>query len=384
MLTEELIEKAKKISKQEVYEKTVEAFENKYTWLGKQFAEESMLSLSSWNIQNFNDPTYHGIRDQEMNWVRKAPEFRARKHLLLFWSAGFIKSSLLIKLREILSSEICGSISDVSTAAIRGSVEAGRFKAPVCLKYPYTICSEFGQLVNNSSDSSELIQKLLNILEEGRVSVSLVKVAQLLQSERERAIENYGIKFDDENNFEYKTNWVLMAGTYNKKFLKDNALESRFNIMIPTKHFDAGFTRHVCNAPAFEYPEEYALALRHHLLDDTPIDTKVYLPDEVHDAGLTMRDLSNLQSRVICMRWWGNTIKDSDIIKYAFKMKENQKSVWESEDDKVFNAVFMTPKTLNEVAKETGLSIRQVFISLKRNNGASRIIEDGKDKYVIN
>lgn len=384
MIDEQTIEKAKTITRRQVYDQVVKSFQDKYTWLGRQFAEEALLSLSSWNIQNFNDPNYVGDRDAEMNWIRTSPEYRARKHLLLFWQPGFIKSSLLLKLRDLLGNEICGSVTDVTTAAIRGSVESGRFKAPVCLKHPYTICSEFGQLVNTSSDSSELIQKLLNILEEGRVNVSLVKVAQLLESERERAKREYGVKFDDENNFEYKTNWIMLAGTYNKKFMKDNALESRFNIMVPEKRFDADFTRYVCNAPAFDFPDEYKIALRNHLLDDTPMETKVYLPDEIHEAGLTMRDLSNLQSRVICSKWWGIDISDRDMITYAFKMKENQKSVWESEDDKVFNSVFMTPKTLEEVSKETGLPIRQVFISLKRNNGANRIVEEGKDKYVIN
>ncbi len=384
MIDEELNEKVKNITRKETYYAIVKAFEDKYTWLGRQFAEEALLSLSSWNIQNFNDPKYVGDRDEEMKWVRHSPEYRARKHLLLFWQPGFIKSSLLLKLRELLGGEICGSITDVTTAAIRGSVESGRFKAPVCLKHPYTICSEFGQLINSSSDSSELVQKLLNILEEGRVNVSLVKVSQLLESERERATKEYGVTFDDENNFEYKTNWVLMAGTYNKKFLKDNALESRFNIMIPERKFDADFTRFVCSAPPFELKDEYKLALRNHLLDDTPMNTRVVLPLEVHDAGLTMRDLSNLQSRIICSRWWGIELSDEDIIKYAFKMKENQKSAWESDDDKVFNSIFMTPKTLDEVSKETGLPIRQVFMSIKRSFGASRIIENGKDKYVIN
>jgi hypothetical protein len=384
LIDEELNEKVKNITRKETYYAIVKAFEDKYTWLGRQFAEEALLSLSSWNIQNFNDPKYVGDRDEEMKWVRHSPEYRARKHLLLFWQPGFIKSSLLLKLRELLGGEICGSITDVTTAAIRGSVESGRFKAPVCLKHPYTICSEFGQLINSSSDSSELVQKLLNILEEGRVNVSLVKVSQLLESERERATKEYGVTFDDENNFEYKTNWVLMAGTYNKKFLKDNALESRFNIMIPERKFDADFTRFVCSAPPFELKDEYKLALRNHLLDDTPMNTRVVLPLEVHDAGLTMRDLSNLQSRIICSRWWGIELSDEDIIKYAFKMKENQKSAWESDDDKVFNSIFMTPKTLDEVSKETGLPIRQVFMSIKRSFGASRIIENGKDKYVIN
>jgi hypothetical protein len=384
MIDENIIEQAKTLSRKQVYDYTIKAFEQKYSWLGKQFAEEALLSLASWNIQNFNNPNYVGKDDFEKGYVRKLPEFRARKHLLLFWQPGFIKSSLLIKLRELIGTDVCGSISDVTPAAIRGSVESGRFKAPVCLKYPYTICSEFGQLVNNSSDSSELIQKLLNILEEGRVSVSLVKVAQLLSSERERATEEYGVKFDDENNFEYQTNWVLMAGTYNKKFLKDNALESRFNIMIPHKRFDADFTRFVCNAPQFEYDDAYKIALRNHLLDDTPMQTRVELPDEVHEAGLTMRDLSNLQSRVICARWWGNDVTDSDIIKYAFSMVDNRQNVWANDEDKIFNSVFMTPKTLEEISKETELPIRQVFITLKRSYGASRIIEDGHDKYVIN
>lgn len=52
----------------EIYETIVDSFENKYSFLGKQFAEEFLLSVASSNIQK-----------------NSKPEFRVRRHLALFW-----------------------------------------------------------------------------------------------------------------------------------------------------------------------------------------------------------------------------------------------------------------------------------------------------------
>lgn len=329
------------MEKKEIYETIVKAFEDKYSWLGRQFVEEFLNSVASWNIQQFSNP-----------------DFRIRRHLLLFWPPGYIKSTLLMKGRDILGHEACGHISDVTSAAIRGSVDAGKFRVPVCLKHPITMCTEFGQMVNG--ESNELVQKLLNILEEGIVTVSLIKAGGLLPAERQKAIEKYGIEFDDDNNFTYTTNWILMAGTYNKKFLSDSALESRFIIMTPERKLDGELTKHINRSKKFVIEEEVKIALRNEMLSKWNVgDYKSpILPDEIYtpEINLSVRESAGLISKVMALKWWGIEMSDEDIISAAKKIKSSSEDIWKSDEDRVFDCVFYEPKSVEDISKEIGIS----------------------------
>jgi len=171
------------VLRSKIYNEIVDAFEQKYFFLGKQFAEEFLLTAASRNIQDYSEP-----------------DFRVRRHLLLYWQCSWLKSSLLHKARHLLGRELCMGLSDISNAALRGTVEAGRFISPYTLKRPFAVCTEFGQVVNKG-DSSELVQKLLNVLEEGEVEVSLGKISLLTPEERIKAEEKWGIYFIDSNTF---------------------------------------------------------------------------------------------------------------------------------------------------------------------------------------
>jgi len=292
-------------------------------------------------------------------------------------------STLLMKFREILGHDVCGHLSDVTTAAIRGSVDSGKFRVPICLKNPITMCTEFGQMVNG--DSNELIQKLLNILEEGEVTVSLVKAGGLLPAEREKAIEKYGIEFDDDNNFTYKTNWILMAGTYNKKFLSDSALESRFIVMTPEKKLDGDLTKHIHRSKKFEVSEEAKIGLKDEMISKWNIgDYKPLLPDEVYSPELNMsiRDSAGLLSKMMAKKWWGFEMSKDEIIDEAKRIKQSSKDVWDSDEDKVFDCIFFESKSVKEIAEETGITYRQVMRYL-RNIRATRILKDGENVYRV-
>jgi len=295
-------------------------------------------------------------------------------------------STLLMKGREILGHEACGHLSDVTTAAIRGSVDSGKFRVPVCLKHPFTVCTEFGQMVNGGGDSNELVQKLLNILEEGIVTVSLVKAGGLLIAEREKAIKEYGIEFDSDNNFSYTTNWVLMAGTYNKKFLSDSALESRFIIMTPEKKLDGELTKHINRSGRFEVKEETKLALREEIVSKWSADDfKPRLPDEVYspEINLSIRESAGLISNMLSKRWWGVSMSDDEIIIEAQRIKQSSEDIWKSEEDKVFDCIFYESKDVESIAKETSISIRQVKRYLRNIRAQVSVGGDNKYKYRV-
>lgn len=350
------------MKRNEIYDHITTAFEDKFSFLGRQFAEEFQMSCASYNIQTYSKP-----------------DFRMRRHLLLFWRAGWLKSSLLNKANTLLGPQLCTIMSDVSNAALRGTVEGGSFVSPFTLKRPFSICTEFGQVV--SGFDSDIVQKLLNVLEEGLVTVSLGKIAYLSIDQREEATEKYGITFIDKNTFTYSTNWILIAGTYNKKFLFDNALESRFVIMHPEKKLDSNLTRHLTTSKKFHIDEDVAEHFKAEIVKDSPMDIAgIKLPNEVYECEtpVSPRECAGLISFIACRSWWNKPTTKDDIMEKLNQMKTRSETVWKTADDKVFDAIEFESKTVPDIASELDVSTRQVYYSLsslKRKGIVNKFIE---------
>lgn len=351
--------------KRKIYDEIVTAFENKYLGLGREVGEEFLLTAASWSIQEYNEP-----------------DFRVRRHLLLFWEAGWMKSSMLCKMYEILGTDNCIYTSDLSLASLRGSVDYGKFVVPACMKKPFSIATEFGQI--SGSDNQELVQKLLNVLEEGIVTVSLVKIGQLNPQDRERIQTEYKVQFLDDNTFTYRTNWTLLAGTYNKKFLSDNALESRFNIISPRDQLTPALVKHVNESGPFDLSEEAVWSFRDILKKKQDIEMKIKLPEEVYELKMTMRDCSQIVSHIMGKQWWGVTMKKDDIYELAKKYQKNSLDVWTSSKDKVFDCLSDgEPRSIDEIEKDTGLIKRTVYYAIKDLGLQALRDENGKKVYTL-
>jgi hypothetical protein len=354
------------MKRSEVWDNIIEAFQDKYSFLGEQFAEEFMLTCASWNIQE------HSL-----------PDYRIRRHLLLFWIPGWIKSSLLMKAYNVLGDDMCMHMTDVSTAALRGTVESGKFMTPFTLKRPFAVCTEFGQL--SSSSDTEIIQKLLNVLEEGVVNVSLGKISWLTAGQRFEIEQKLPITFIDDNTFTYKTNWILMAGTYNKKYLVDNALESRFVVMTPKKVLDSSLAKYINRADPFHLDLDTVNTFRTELLSTDKTDVTVDLPDEVYDMHpeLTMRDTSYLNSYILCKEWWGQDVSKEDIINRAQQYLDSRMSLWSTSQEKLFSCIEQTAKTMGEIMSETGLKKDEIVKTLKAVGARATIDKEGKKRWII-
>jgi len=350
------------LERKEAYQQIVQAFEEKYTWLGRQFAEEFLKSVASWNLQQYSEP-----------------EYRIRRHILLYYQGGWVKSTMLSKAYSILGTGEygCTQLSDVTLAALRGTVEANKFVVPYCLKRPFAVATEFGQVM--TSNSGDIVQKLLNVLEEGVVEVSLAKLSFLPPEQREYVSSQYGINFLDSNTFWYKTNWVLMAATYNRKFLVDNAFQSRFNVIVPEKKLDSSFTKHVNRSKAFAVSEEAVQTLRQEVSNPIAMDCQVRLPDEVYNIeGLSVRDSASICSNVLCSKWWGINPTKDEIIRLANSIKAKEDSVWKPVADKVFDSIHLQAKSIEEIIAETGLAKKTVFDVLRQLKATS--LFDGRTK----
>ncbi|MDD4354243.1 MAG: hypothetical protein PHN56_07365, partial [Candidatus Nanoarchaeia archaeon] len=191
--------------------------------------------------------------------------------------------------------------------------------------------------------------------------------------------------FDDDNTFTYKTNWILMGGTYNKKFLVDSALESRFVIMTPEKKLDGSLTKHIHRSKKFFIDDEVKFALRDELINKWNIcDYKPILPDEVYspEVNMSIREASGLLSKLMCKKWWGITMSNDEIIEEAKRIKSSSENVWRSEEDKVFDCIFYESKTVPEISKLLGMSSRNVRKHL-RSIRAIHSIEGGEHTYRV-
>lgn len=289
-----------------------------------------------------------------------------------------------MKAYDWLGEDLCTAMTDVSLAAVRGTVESGQFISPFTLKRPFSISTEFGQVIAGG-DSTELIQKLLDVLEEGVVTVSLGKISYLSSQQKKEAEAIYGVRFLDSNTFTYKTDWVLMAGTYNKKFLVDNAFESRFNIIIPEKKLDNSLIRYVNSSAPYMMDVGVAERFREEIKKNEDFDTRIQLDESIlgDDRQITPRFYSNILSYVLCRRWWGMDTPDELITHKIDTSLEKSASIWKSADDKVFESIETDYKTASIIADETGLSKRQVYTSLKGLRATRIISGDGQAKWGV-
>lgn len=332
------------MDRREAYLSIVDSFEKKYSFLGRQWAEEFLLSVASWNLQQYS-----------------SPQFRVRRHPLLFWGPGWIKSTLLTKAYDVLGPDLCTYMSDISRAAMRGSVMGNSFVTPATLLRPFAISTEFGQVIGGDT---EIVQHLLNALEEGVVSVNLVKVSLLSAEEIARAQRDYNIVFTDKNTFTYRTNWVLMAGTYNRKFLVDNAFESRFIIMTPEKKLDTDLVKHVNRSGPFILDGEAVNTVRREVMLNKSMDARINLPEEIYDYKITMRDSGSIASHLLCKKWWGLKTTNDDAVALAKKLIKTREEVWKGAEDKVWESLEEGSKTIDELATDTGVSKRSVYYAI--------------------
>ena len=286
-----------------------------------------------------------------------------------------------------MGDQLCMVTSDVTVASLRGTVDFGKFVAPYTLVRPFSVATEFGQVVGSGKE--DMVQKLLNILEEGMVTVSLSKISSLSPEQREVIQSEYPqITFIEKNTFTYNTNWILMVATYNRKFMIDNAFESRFSIMIPERPLDNSLTKYVKNAPPWDLSPEVVDSFRDLILDDSHImDCNVKLPDELfEDEGhiVTPRQCALLSSYKLTNEWWGRTVSDEEIIERANKLKGDSESIWKTVEDKVFDLIVVEERTFAQIkdAIHPKVTDRAIYYALNKLRPA-KILKDKTVYYRI-
>jgi hypothetical protein len=169
--------------------------------------------------------------------LEQRDNFRYRLNCLLHWKSGWWKTSLLTRIAEISAPFLnIKKMTSSSEAALRGSCTPdGKFCIPDILTSNIFIIPELTTMLNE-----EIIRIFLTILEEATLSVSLVKLKRIKDSEKEYWENRFPIKFDDFG-FTYTHHCTIWAAIHDLGLIDEelyDAYTNRFIILyIPPDKF---------------------------------------------------------------------------------------------------------------------------------------------------
>jgi len=160
------------MDKKEIFNEVVNAFEQKYSWLGKQFAQEFLYVFASHILH----------KSLAINGER------IRSHLLLFWERDWFQRNLLFKVYEILGYSNCEYMLDIINKDLKGIVTRDYERRPIFIpprvvRAPFIICTEMGAITKGLKRVKKI---LLQMLKEDEVTVNLKKFVKLNKEEKKR------------------------------------------------------------------------------------------------------------------------------------------------------------------------------------------------------
>lgn len=361
------IDADERTARKEVFKEITEAFAEKYSFLGYQVASNCLMSVASWNLEKHSDPP-----------------MRYRNHVMLTWQPGWVKSTMLIKMKKILGDELVSTCGKVTDATLRGSVKSGRFTPPKPLRTPIVVSTEFGQ----TEFEGELLHLFLNLLEEGRSNVSLNKLGQLGNSERNDIEEKYDgeIKFKAENEYNLDTDFVFWGATHDPSMLTENALKDRFMVVTPSKPLTGEVTRALDNSPPVEsmIDRETVKAVRRMATSEKECSTNFKPPDSFYtEYHLKPREARDLQSYMAARNWWGLDTSPELMRDYIEHLKWSRKKSSLSMDERILEMIFDNPMTYEEIKGSTGLSRVEIYKACDRIDADIHSFGSGEPKWVV-
>lgn len=332
--------------REQVFKEILAAFEQKYGWLGLQTSRQLLLSAASWNLDKYSNP-----------------HMRYRNHVMLAWDRGWLKSSMLRKMADILGDDFCSTIGKVTDAAMRGSVSAGQFTPPKPLRTPIVISTEFGQ----TDFSEELLNLFLALLEESQTNVALNKIGQLGQATKNNIEKEYNnqIKFSASNEFDLHCDFVFWGATYDPSKLADDALRSRFEVVTPAKELDSSITQSI-DKNRFSLSNTAIKDCRRMLKSDRKMETDFEPPTSLYNEyNLIPRESRDLQAHMACRNWWGLEVNPEIMEQYIKHLKESRRVSTMNPRDRVFDMIFDNPLTLQELNDKLPYEKQEIFKILK-------------------
>lgn len=354
----------KKQERKQVFMEVVQAFEQKYSWLGHQAARELLMSAASWNIEKYNDTP-----------------MRLRNHVMLAWERGWLKSSILTKMAKVLGDDLCATMGKVTDAGMRGSVSSGQFTPPTPLKAPIVISTEFGQ----TSFEDELLNMFLALLEEGETNITLNKLGQLGEAQK-RSIEkrhDKQIQFGEANEYSLSTNFVFWGATYDPRKLQDDALRSRFNVVTPAKPLTGEVTEAI-DKGHFQLSKTAIKDCRRMLKEEADAETDFTPPSHLYrEYSLIPRESRDVQAYMAARNWWGLDVNPEIMEDYIKHLKKSRRRATMNPKEFVLDLIFDDPHTYEELEEKTGYDRKHLFQILQDLNANPIPQENGPNAWAV-
>ena len=366
------LSKDERAERKQVYTTIRDAFAEKYDFLGAQAAREMLMSAASWNVNSYSDPP-----------------MRFRNHVMLTWAPGWLKSSMLRKMKKVLGDDLVSDCGKFTSAVLRGSLDGGNYSPPLVLKSPIIVSTEFGQ--TDFSDD-ELLSSWLALLEEGKTNVSLNKLAGMSEGQKENVEQRFKapdgtkrISFK-ENNFDLETQFVFWGATHDPSLLAENALKSRFNVVTPQKPLTGKVTEAVDSAPSIEKQlnKSDLNDVRRMLRSQEEVATNFKPPSSFYtEFSLTPRESRDIQSYMAARNWWGLEVNPKIMREYTETLKQSRRVADMTPAERVKNLIFDDPMTYEQIKKETGytkIEIHNIFEEIDASKAGGF---EGKTEWVV-
>ena len=328
---------------------------------------------------------------------------RLRKHILLYWDAGWLKSTILQHFASFVPPSVELTIeSSFSDAVVRGSAARGRFIPPLAVK-DLVVVPE----LNVALIKDEILQILLSVLENDRITVRLVKLAEALAEIDEDTrlwLAQKGIEVVDANAISYVPQMTMWTASHTLESINDNlrdAILSRFTVVhIPTgvlaSHIVDVYRGMLRRDPEYEAQLREGLerVLSSWSLSDKDVATihkwvEDFLKSLLDEGYLvTPRDASEMLKTAIAVSvLYGASPAPRPFVEDALgQLKEFL--LRESVEERVLKLLASRPMTTKEIAKELGVPYMRAYRLLKRLErarlivSAVRVKEKGGKEYV--
>jgi len=375
------------IDRKKTYDQIIDAFHTAYSEIGRIVGDEFLLSSASWKIDT-SWPIYKCYHPKD---------FRVRRHLLLYWPHGWCKSTLIEKMQYLYGDDLSQRVSISSDAALRGTVDGtgkkGVFIAPWIIRRPFNLVSELGHLTKGFDD--QVVQTLNELLEDGEATVNLGVIHKIDPTEYagiESKYKDYGtIKFTGDTSYKITMNGIMIAATYDPKFIADQALRSRFNIIRPDPKLLTGkWTRHIN-----DHSGEFYDKLDGGVIEDfrslikgpaEVLDIDPEVPEIIYNRykRINPRDTNAIKSYMRCSKFWGIERSEFEIISYYKGRLASQEEASMSMDNLVQNYIEKRggAATLKQILDGLNREKSVVYDALKILK-QMRIVKKEGDKFVL-
>lgn len=372
MIAKTKLKENERQNRRDVYKNIRDAFAEKYSFLGAQSARELLMSAASYNVNMYSDPP-----------------MRFRNHVMLTWSPGWLKSSMLRKMKKVLGNDLVADCGKFTSAVLRGSLDSGNYSPPMVLKSPIVVSTEFGQ---TDFGDDELLSSFLALLEEGETNVSLNKLAGMSESQKENVENKFAgpdgerrIKFR-ENEFDLKTEFVFWGATHNPAQLSENALKSRFNVVTPNKPLTGEVTEAVDKSPSIEklLNKQDINDVRRILRSQEEVATNFKPPSSFYtNFSLSPRESRDIQSYMAARNWWGLEVNPKIMREYTKQLKKSRKIADMTPAERVKNLIFDEPKSYDEIMSATGYSKIEIHNIFEQIDAKRAGTSDGATAWVV-